>query len=92
MCSASRWTSRQPLEREPAACRKLATRAREHVREAKPRFGILPSAARCLRTRSTSPTRWRRIDPTALPAEDVWSLDGGGKRSAATKPVVGLSR
>jgi RNA polymerase sigma-70 factor (ECF subfamily) len=28
------------LERDPAACRQLASRARDHVREAKPRFAV----------------------------------------------------
>src|SRR6186713_2298412 len=30
------------LEREPAACRKLATRARAHVRESRSRFSVSP--------------------------------------------------
>lgn len=82
------------LEREPAACRKLATRAREHLSEARPRFGISPERgaqiadAFYVASRAGDLSALRR-----LLAEDVVVYsDGGGKRAAATKPIVGLSR
>jgi len=82
------------LEREPAACRKLATRAREHLREARPRYGV--SAERGAQIAHAFYVASRAGDVSALRrllAEDVVVYsDGGGKRSAATKPVVGLSR
>lgn len=82
------------LGREPAACRKLATRAREHVREARPRYDV-PSErgaeiahAFYVASRAGDLSGLRR-----LLAEDVIVYsDGGGKRAAATKPVRGLSR
>jgi RNA polymerase sigma-70 factor, ECF subfamily len=82
------------LGREPAACRKLATRAREHLREARPRYGVTPDRGAQLAhafyvaSRAGDLTGLRQ-----LLAEDVVVYsDGGGKRSAATKPVVGASR
>lgn len=82
------------LGREPAACRKLATRAREHVREARPRFGVSPDRgaeiahAFYLASRSGDVTTLRQ-----LLAEDVVIYsDGGGKSRAATKPIFGASR
>jgi RNA polymerase sigma-70 factor, ECF subfamily len=82
------------LEREPAACRKLATRAREHVREAKPRYPL--PAERSQQLAHAFYVASRAGDVTALRellAEDVIVYsDGGGKRAAATKPVVGRSR
>jgi RNA polymerase sigma factor (sigma-70 family) len=82
------------LEREPAACRKLATRAREHLREARPRFGV--SAERGAQIANAFYVASRAGDVSALRqllAEDVVVYsDGGGKRSAATRPITGLSR
>lgn len=82
------------LEREPAACRKLATRAREHVREARPRYDV-PSK-RGAEIAHAFYVASRAGDLTALRqllAEDVVVYsDGGGKRPAATKPVRGASR
>lgn len=82
------------LEREPAACRKLATRAREHVREGRPRYDV-PSArgaeiahAFYVASRAGDLTTLRQI----LAEDVVLYSDGGGKRPAATKPVRGLSR
>ncbi|TPQ39283.1 RNA polymerase sigma factor SigJ [Burkholderia ubonensis] len=82
------------IQREPAACRQLAARARAHVRDARPRFhvekqrGIELAEAFFAASRSGD---MRALG--ALLAEDV-SLhsDGGGKRSAAGKPVFGFDR
>lgn len=82
------------LERTPAACRKLATRAREHLREVRPRFGI--SAERGAQIAHAFYVASRAGDVTTLRqllAEDVVVYsDGGGKRPAAIKPIVGVSR
>ncbi len=82
------------LEREPAACRKLATRAREHLRLAQPRYDV--SAERGAQIAHAFYVASRAGDLSALRqllAEDVVVYsDGGGKRSAATKPVSGSSR
>jgi RNA polymerase sigma-70 factor (ECF subfamily) len=82
------------LEREPAACRKLASRAREHVREARPRYPI--SAEESEQIAEAFHTASRAGDLASLKrllAEGVVLYsDGGGKSSAATKPVLGGSR
>jgi RNA polymerase sigma-70 factor (ECF subfamily) len=82
------------LEREPAACRKLATRAREHVRQTEPRYAV--SAERSAQIAHAFYVAARAGDVASLRqllAEDVVVYsDGGGKRSAATKPIIGGSR
>jgi RNA polymerase sigma-70 factor (ECF subfamily) len=82
------------LEREPAACRKLASRAREHVRDARPRYpmseeeGDRIAAAFHVASRAGDVAGLQR-----LLADDVtFYSDGGGKSTAATKPVLGGSR
>ncbi len=84
----------EELGREPAACRKLASRARDHVRDARPRYAVSPersaelTRAFCVASRAGDLSSLRE-----LLAEDVVVYsDGGGKRAAATKPVVGSSR
>jgi RNA polymerase sigma-70 factor (ECF subfamily) len=82
------------LEREPAACRKLATRAREHLRASRPRFKV--SAERGAEIAHAFYIASRAGDVAALSrllAEDVVVYsDGGGKRTAATKPIRSASR
>ncbi|KWE51803.1 RNA polymerase subunit sigma [Burkholderia ubonensis] len=82
------------IRREPAACRQLAARARTHVREARPRFhvekqrGVEIAEAFFAASRSGD---MRALG--ALLAEDVsLHADGGGKRPAAGKPVLGFER
>jgi RNA polymerase sigma-70 factor (ECF subfamily) len=80
------------LEREPAACRQLAARARDHVRASRPRFPV--AKARGLELAAAFFQASRSGDTAALRgllAEDVavWS-DGGGKRPAAYKPFTGV--
>lgn len=82
------------LGREPAACRKLASRAREHVREARPRYSV--TTERSAEIAHAFYVASRAGDLSTLRqilAEDVIVYsDGGGKRVAATKPVVGRDR
>jgi RNA polymerase sigma-70 factor (ECF subfamily) len=79
------------LEREPAAVRQLAARARDHVRASRPRFPV--PKARGLELAAAFYEASRGGDVTALQgllAEDVAVYaDGGGKRPAAYKPFVG---
>jgi RNA polymerase sigma-70 factor (ECF subfamily) len=49
----------ETIGREPAACRQLASRARTHVRAARPRFPLSRNAA------SKSPPRFSRLPATA---------------------------
>jgi len=79
------------LERDPAACRQLAARARAHVREARPRFAVEKQHG--LELAEAFFAASRSGDMTALGAllaADV-SLhsDGGGKRPAAVEPICG---
>ncbi|WP_412022772.1 sigma-70 family RNA polymerase sigma factor [Burkholderia cepacia] len=82
------------IQRDPAACRQLAARARTHVREARPRFHV--EKQRGIELAEAFFAASRSGDMRALGAmlaEDV-SLhsDGGGKRTAAGKPVFGFER
>ena len=82
----------QTIGREPATCRQLASRARTHVRAARPRFpmpkerGLQMAAAFFAATRSGDMQHLRSL----LAADVTVYADGGGKASAATQPVVGL--
>ena len=80
------------IQREPAACRQLAARARDHVREARPRFQV--EKQRGLALAEAFFTASRSGDMKALGAmlaADVsLHADGGGKRPAATQPVLGF--
>jgi RNA polymerase sigma-70 factor (TIGR02957 family) len=79
------------IEREPAAVRQLAHRAREHVQARRPRYATDPE------TQADVVARFRdacaggdMAEMMRLLAPDVtvWS-DGGGKVTAARRPVAG---
>lgn len=80
------------IGRDAAACRQLAARARTHVREARPRFQM--EKQRGLDLAKAFFTASRSGDLKALGAmlaADVSvHADGGGKRSAAMKPISGF--
>lgn len=80
------------IDREPAACRQLASRARTHVRAARPRFST--PRERGLKIAEAFFAASRGGDMSALQtllAEDVALYsDGGGVRSAALRTVVGV--
>lgn len=80
------------IDRDPAACRQLAARARAHVRAERPRFRI--ERQRGVELAEAFFAASRSGDMAALGAmlsADV-SLhsDGGGKRRAALQPIVGI--
>jgi RNA polymerase sigma-70 factor (ECF subfamily) len=81
----------QAVDRDPAACRQLASRAREHVRAAKPRFPVSPAQGADLAKAFFEASRTGEVAPLqALLAQDVILYsDGGGKRLAALKPIHG---
>ncbi|WP_311134046.1 sigma-70 family RNA polymerase sigma factor [Pleomorphomonas sp. JP5] len=78
--------------REVSACRKLASRARAHIQEARPRFAV--DKDRGLELARAFFTASRCGDMTALRtllAEDVVAIaDGGGRIVASLAPLVGL--
>ena len=82
------------IDRDTAACRQLAARARGHVRAARPRYRM--DAARGLEIANAFFTASRSGDMGALSAmlaQDV-SLhsDGGGKRPATIRPALGFAQ
>ena len=82
------------LGRSEAACRQLAARARSHVQEARPRFLVSPEdgarlAAAFLAAASTGDAS----SLSRLLADDaVLRTDGGGKRLAALRPILGRDK
>jgi RNA polymerase sigma-70 factor (ECF subfamily) len=82
----------ETIAREPAACRQLAARARDHVSAARPRFhmpkkrGLEIAAAFFAASRSGDMQQLQ-----SLLAEDITVYaDGGGKTPAAMQPIVGF--
>ena len=82
------------LDRSEAACRQLATRARDHVREQRPRFERTQEAESRLVGAFAAAMISGDVDALAsILAEDaVLYSDGGGKRVAAINPIVGRDR
>ena len=80
--------------RSPAACRQLASRARRHVEERRPRFD--PDAAEQRRVVAAFLDASARGDLQGLLAlldpSVVLRADGGGRVRAATQPVSGAER
>ena len=79
------------LERSEAAVRQLASRAREHVRAARPRFTVSQAEASRLVNAFMAASASADVGAlSALLAEDaVLITDGGGKRSSALRIMVG---
>lgn len=79
--------------RDTAACRQLASRARAHVRDARPRYKL--EKKRGLELAEAFYAASRSGDMTALGAllaADVsMHADGGGKRPAASEPIIGFN-
>jgi RNA polymerase sigma-70 factor (ECF subfamily) len=80
------------IERDPAACRQLASRARAHVRADRPRYpvarerGVEIAEAFFAASRDGEMERLRAL----LAADVTVYADGGGKASAHGAPVAGL--
>ena len=79
------------LGRSEAACRQLAARAKAHVQAARPRFQVSDAEAAHLASafmQAAQDGDWSRL--AGLLTEDaVLITDGGGKRKAALRPMVG---
>lgn len=80
------------IQRDAAACRQLAARARTHVREARPRYQIERQRGLALAEAFFAASRSGDMKALgAMLAADVSvHADGGGKRSAVLKPIVGF--
>ncbi len=81
----------QAIDRDAAACRQLARRARDHVRAAKPRFPVSPTQGAEIAKAFFDASRRGEVGRLqALLAKDaVLYSDGGGKRLAALNPIYG---
>lgn len=81
----------ETLERAEPAVRQLAARARQHVQEARPRFTV--DHDRMMKLAAAFMAASRTADTKALAellAEDaIMVSDGGGKRTAALRVMVG---
>ena len=82
------------LGRSEAACRQLAARARDHVRDQRPRFETSEETRARLADAFAAALATGDVEAfSRLLAEDaVVYSDGGGKRSAALKPLVGKDK
>jgi RNA polymerase sigma-70 factor (ECF subfamily) len=81
------------IGRDPAACRQLASRARANVRTARPRYAVDRAHALEIAAAFFQASRGNGIARLgALLAEDVrFHADGGGKRPAVARILVGAS-
>lgn len=84
----------QMLGKSEAACRQMLHRAKERVRQERPRFQVNPVAHRQLLERFVAATRsGKREDMLALFAKDVrFASDGGGKVRAVLRVLEGAER
>lgn len=84
----------ETLGRTEAACRQLAARARDHVREQRPRFETSEETRARLTDAFAAALATGDVGAlTRLLAEDaVFYSDGGGKRSAALNPLIGKDK
>ena len=82
----------ETIGREPATCRQLASRARTHVRAARPRFhmpkerGLEIAAAFFAATRNGDMQELQSL----LAADVTVYSDGGGKKPASLQPIIGI--
>jgi RNA polymerase sigma-70 factor (ECF subfamily) len=81
----------ETLQRSEAACRQLAARARDHVKDARPRYAVSQEEVARLAVAFMAAAREGDMAAlSALLAEDaVLISDGGGKGKAALRPMHG---
>lgn len=82
----------ETIGRDPVACRQLASRARDHVQSARPRFALPPAHGEEIASAFYAASRSGDMTTLqALLAHDVTVYaDGGGKAPAASSPLRGL--
>lgn len=82
----------ETIGRDPATCRQLASRARNHVRAERPRFQIPKERSLQFAEAFFEASRNGDIQQLRqmLAADVTAYADGGGKVPAATEPVVGV--
>ena len=82
------------LDRSPASVRQLAHRAREHVQARRPRFDADDAEQRRVTEEFLAAAVSGEVDRLLelLAPDVVLTSDGGGKRKAALRPVVGAQK
>lgn len=82
----------ETIGREPAACRQLASRARTHVRAARPRFPMPRERGEQIAAAFFEATRNGDMGElqSLLAADVTVYADGGGKTPTTAQPVVGF--
>jgi len=82
------------LDRDPAACRQLASRARKNVRAARPRYPVAQDEGRRMADAFLAASRSGDLTTlrTILAENIVAYTDGGGIRNAALNPLFGFRR
>jgi RNA polymerase sigma-70 factor (ECF subfamily) len=82
----------ETIDREPGTCRQLASRARTHVRAARPRFDVPKERSLQIAAAFFAASRGGDMQQLrSLLAADVTAYaDGGGKARAAIQPIAGL--
>jgi RNA polymerase sigma-70 factor (ECF subfamily) len=84
----------ETIGRSEAACRQLAARGREHVRDERPRFNATAES----RTKLADAFQTAMIEgdlaaiARVLADDAIYYTDGGGKRSAALNPIYGKAK
>jgi len=81
------------IDKSPTNCRQIFHRAKDHLAERRPRFEPSPANQQQLLTRFFAACQAGSLpELTEVLARDVvaWS-DGGGKASAALRPILGLA-
>jgi RNA polymerase sigma-70 factor (ECF subfamily) len=81
------------LERSEAAVRQLASRAREHVKAARPRFTVSDAEIKRLSAAFVAAAATGDVEALSqvLTEDAILVSDGGGKRTAALRVLVGRS-
>jgi len=84
----------EAIAREPPACRQLASRARAHLAQARPRFPVPHAQQQEIAAAFFAASRSGDVAAlTRLLAQDVvFYGDGGGKRHAAVNPIFGQAK
>jgi RNA polymerase sigma-70 factor, ECF subfamily len=83
----------ETINRDAAACRQLASRARTHVRAARPRFNVPKERSLEIAEAFFAATRTGDMEQlqSMLAADVSVYADGGGKTPAATRPIEGFA-
>jgi RNA polymerase sigma-70 factor (ECF subfamily) len=84
----------ETIGREPAACRQLAARARDHVRASRPRFPVAKERGQQIAEAFFAATRRGDMESLrSMLADDVTVYaDGGGKVPAGNRPFHGIEQ